>query len=71
MGCLNGKVIHADVLKKRYSTCMRHNGLVEQLPPHKGNVNHSSSSGSIESKLALSMVTEICKGTNRAANVDK
>ena len=43
----------------------------EQLPPHKCNVNHFGSSGSMESKLALSMVTDICKGTNGAANVGK
>ena len=45
MGCLNGKVIHASVLKNRCSTCMNHNGYVEQLPKHKYNVNHSGNSG--------------------------
>ena len=50
---------------------MRHDGVVEQLPRHKCNVNHSGSSGSMESKLALSMVTEICRETNGAANVGK
>ena len=69
MGCLNGKVIHAGVLKKRCSTCMRHDGLVDHLPQHKCNVNHSGSSGSMESKLALCMVTDICRETNGAANV--
>ena len=50
---------------------MNHNGLVEHLPPHKCNVNHSGSSDSMESKLVLLMVTDICKGTNGAANIGK
>ena len=71
MGCLDGNVIHAGVLKKRCATCMKHNGLVDQLPIHKYNVNHSGSSGLMESKLALSMITDICKDTNGAANIGK
>ena len=48
---------------------MKHNGLVDTTPLHKCNMNHSGSCGSMESKLALSMVTDICRDTNGAANI--
>ena len=71
MGCLIGKDIHSGVLKKRCSTCMKHNRLANTILIHKYNVNHYDSSGSMESKLALSMVTDICRDSNGAANIGK
>ena len=50
---------------------MKHNDLMDQILIHKCNVNHSSSSGSMESKLVLSIVTDICSDINRAANIGK
>ena len=71
MGYLNGKVIHSRVLKNRCSTCMKDNGLVDTIPIHKCNVNHSGSSGSMEQKIAILMVTDICREANDAAKIGK
>ena len=49
------KGIDFRVLKKKCSTYESVNQIIDQIPPHKCNVNHAGSSGSMECALALSL----------------
>jgi hypothetical protein len=71
VGCKTGKIISFGVLKKSCVTCEKSNTQQQQLLPHRCNVNHSGSSGSMESSLALKLIEQLHDETNQKAFVNE
>ena len=60
VGCSTGKVISMGVLCKKCSTCRANNKKGIEPPLHACPVNHSGSSGGMESKLCCELLDEMC-----------
>ena len=59
VGCTSGKVVCMGVRNKRCSTCTSHNKRGIEPPVHNCVVNHSGSSGGMESQLCEELITKM------------
>ena len=68
IGCRSNKVVDLGVMRKKCSICTSINETINNIPPHKCNVNHTGSSGSMECALALDLTQKFHETTqNKAA----